>query len=147
MAILRTLRFALLCLFLCISRGQASSQYCHFQNPQEPIFFCVATSTRYNTSTDATDLFVTFAYEKSEYGGWGAIGLGSGMYGALMFVTYGKESHSDGEDLLLSFVELLHFFHNRADIIYFCRPCPQRQSRQVRAPGGNIMILDEQADT
>lgn len=57
----------------------------------------MASNTRHNISTGATDLFVTFGYEKSEHGGWASVGLGSGMYGALMFVTYAPESSNDGE--------------------------------------------------
>lgn len=95
---IRNFWLVLLCIFYHVSLGEfLSAQYCHSRTAQEPIPFCVATTTTYNTTTQATDLYVTFAYQKSLYGGWGAIGLGSGMYGALMFVTYGEELTEDGK--------------------------------------------------
>lgn len=97
MAFLRKFGFVFLCVFYHISIGESlSSQYCHSQTAKKPTPFCVATNTIYNTTTEATDLFVTFAYQQSLYGGWGAVGLGDSMFGALMFMTYATESNENG---------------------------------------------------
>lgn len=103
MALLRKSGFVILGLLYHVSLVESlAAQYCHSQTAQEPIPFCVATETTYNTTTQATDMSVTFAYQKSPYGGWGAIGLGDGMYGALMFVTYDESPKEDGNTYFLS---------------------------------------------
>lgn len=78
------------------SEGTAA-QYCHPESPQAPVVFCVAANTRLNTSTQATDLIVTFGHQRSPRGGWAAVGLGEGMFGALMFITYAQESSTDSK--------------------------------------------------
>lgn len=98
MAILRKACLAFLGLLCHISASAfLSAQYCHSLKVKESVPFCVAAITTYNTTTQGIDLSVTFAYQKSLHGGWGAIGLGDGMYGALMFVTYGEDSEKDGK--------------------------------------------------
>lgn len=103
MSILGKVFFVVLCLFCHVSIAKSlSQQYCHSPTTKEPIPFCVATKEIYNTTTEATDLFVTFAYQKSLYGGWGAIGIGDSMFGALIFMAYGEESEEDGKTISCS---------------------------------------------
>jgi hypothetical protein len=80
-----------------------SAQYCHSETPQAPVRFCLAANTRHNVSTQTTDLAITFGHERSPRGGWAAVGIGEGMYGALMFVTYAGTS-KDGKGSLRGYL-------------------------------------------
>lgn len=69
-----------------------TAQCCHPANLQAPVVFCVAANLWRNMSTQAIDLIVIFGHQRSPRGGWAAVGLGEGMFGALMFITYAQES-------------------------------------------------------
>lgn len=87
-----TILCAVLLCHIHFARG--SLQYCH-ENAQVPVHFCFAVETWRNTSTSATDLLVTLGYQRVFDGGWTAVGIGSGMFGALMFVEYAGEGRSE----------------------------------------------------
>lgn len=72
--------------------AQGSVQYCH-KDPSVPIHFCLAMNTGHNASSSSNNLLVTFGYQRVSQGGWTAIGLGSGMLGALMFVEYAEKGN------------------------------------------------------
>jgi len=65
----------------------ASVQYCH-EDKRVPVRFYLATETAFNSSTASTDVRLTFGYQRSSYGGWTAVGIGSEMRGAMIFVGY-----------------------------------------------------------
>ncbi|BFZ65026.1 hypothetical protein YB2330_006189 [Saitoella coloradoensis] len=67
----------LLSLFLCVS---AQVQYCSSSS------VCIALETHENSTTNAADLYFQISAQKSQ--GWGAMGIGDGMKGALMFILY-----------------------------------------------------------
>ncbi|KAH9985966.1 hypothetical protein F4779DRAFT_639293 [Xylariaceae sp. FL0662B] len=77
-----------------------SVQYCHHEVPQNPFTFCAAVNTHLNTTTSALDWAITFGYQRTRDAGWAALGIGSSMYGALMFITYTKEKST--KDLIIS---------------------------------------------
>lgn len=127
MSILGKFFLVVLCLFCHLSTGKSlSQQHCHSPTAKEPIPFCVATKEIYNTTTEATDLFVTFAYQKSLYGGWGAIGIGDSMFGALIFMTYGEESEEDGKTISCSSELIIDVLQYSLTNIYLSRPYSQR---------------------
>ncbi|KAH6648217.1 hypothetical protein BKA67DRAFT_579856, partial [Truncatella angustata] len=68
--------------------SMGSVQYCHNKSPQAPVYFCTAVSSWVNPSTSSVEWWVTFGVQRLGPEGWYAIGLGSGMYGALMFIVY-----------------------------------------------------------
>ncbi|KAK4441932.1 hypothetical protein QBC34DRAFT_364586 [Podospora aff. communis PSN243] len=72
----------------------ATVQYCH-EDTRIPVRFCMATETAFNTSTSKTDLRLTFGYQRSKYGGWSAVGIGSEMVGAIAFVCYMEHTSGD----------------------------------------------------
>ncbi|KAI5865667.1 hypothetical protein GGS23DRAFT_618823 [Durotheca rogersii] len=74
-----------------IGRAYGSTQYCH-NDARIPVHFCVAVQTSQNASTSSTDLYLTFGYSRSSYGGWTAVGLGNEMLGALIFAVYAETS-------------------------------------------------------
>ena len=83
------------CLLLAVSLGavNASLQYCH-ESSKLFVSFCVAVEAWHNTTTSYTDLLVTFGHQKyARNVGWTAFGLGNGMVGAIMFVTYAAEGN------------------------------------------------------
>lgn len=93
MSRLLALMTVLLCyLMLRVSSERMKGQYCHANTAEEPVAFCVTASTWYNESTQATDLALIFGHQRSPRGGWAAVGLGEGMFGALMFITYAQAS-------------------------------------------------------
>jgi len=65
--------------------SNAAVEHCH---DWDKVAFCMAVNRWQNISASSTDLVVTLGYQKSSYLGWMALGLGSGMIGALIFVTY-----------------------------------------------------------
>ncbi|KAJ5538941.1 eukaryotic cytochrome b561 domain-containing protein [Penicillium frequentans] len=66
---------------------QGLVQYCH-SDPSVPIHFCLAIETWQNTTSSSTDLLMTFGSQKVFQDGWIAVGLGSSMFGALIFAEY-----------------------------------------------------------
>lgn len=74
-------------LAICMGLAHAVVQYCNTK-PQVPVHVCISLQTWYNSSTESKDLLVTFGYQKYFDGGWTAVGLGSGMSGALIFVAF-----------------------------------------------------------
>ncbi len=87
----------LLTAHLSVLGSAASVQHCHVEtNEDAPIPFCIAVSTWENTSALATDLIVTFGYQRSSGKGWGAIGLGESMFPSLIFLVYGLQSENEG---------------------------------------------------
>lgn len=85
------------CLLLTTLLGTVSAalQYCH-ENSHTPVSFCVAIEAWKNTTTSHTDLLITFGHQRyAQDTGWTAFGLGNGMVGALMFVTYAAEGNGE----------------------------------------------------
>ncbi|KAK0620908.1 hypothetical protein B0T14DRAFT_604408 [Immersiella caudata] len=72
----------------------AAVQYCH-EDTRIPVRFCMATETTFNSSSSKTDLLLTFGYQRSDYGGWSAVGIGSEMRGAIAFIGYMEHSSGD----------------------------------------------------
>jgi hypothetical protein len=79
---------------LCAAFCAAAVQYCH-EDTRIPVRFCMATETAFNASTSKTDLRLTFGYQRSKYGGWNAVGIGSEMVGAIAFVGYMEHTSGD----------------------------------------------------
>lgn len=89
--------FLLVAHLLALGSLAASVQHCNVETDKTAaIPFCVAVSTWDNTSTLATDLVVTFGYQRTSGKGWGAVGLGEAMFPALIFMTYGLQSADEG---------------------------------------------------
>ncbi|CVK88322.1 uncharacterized protein FPRN_02220 [Fusarium proliferatum] len=76
-----------------------AAQYCQFEGSHHPLTLCAAVNSHQNSTTSSTDWIITFGYQRVQDAGWVALGIGSGMYGALMFVTYANKS---SRDLVLS---------------------------------------------
>ncbi|KAF5631051.1 eukaryotic cytochrome b561 domain protein [Fusarium sp. NRRL 25303] len=76
-----------------------AAQYCQFEGSHHPLTLCAAVNSHQNSTTSSTDWVITFGYQRAHEAGWVALGIGSGMYGALMFVTYANKS---SRDLVLS---------------------------------------------
>lgn len=80
---------------ICLSPVLAEPvQYCRRGSPGRPneeIDFCMGALMYQNASSNAHDLFVTMTVRRQENSalGWTAIGAGSTMKGALMFIVYG----------------------------------------------------------
>ncbi|RGP79546.1 eukaryotic cytochrome b561 domain-containing [Fusarium longipes] len=105
---------AYLLLFSLFGSAFGFAQYCHDPAPREHFAFCVAVDARLNASSSSTDLTVTFGYQKSNFGGWTAIGQGSGMYGALMFILGVSRGHFEPQpELSASLVETLSMKSNQ----------------------------------
>ncbi|KAF5024433.1 hypothetical protein F66182_3519 [Fusarium sp. NRRL 66182] len=77
-----------------------AAQYCQFEDGDHPLTLCAAVNARPNLTASSEDWSITFGYQRIQKRGWGALGIGSGMYGALMFVTYAAEKSP--QDLTLS---------------------------------------------
>ncbi|KAF4334295.1 integral membrane protein [Fusarium beomiforme] len=77
-----------------------AAQYCQFQGSHHPLTLCTAVNTHQNLTTSSADWSITFGYQRIHEAGWAAIGIGSGMYGSLMFVMYAKNKSS--KDPILS---------------------------------------------
>ncbi|OJJ02632.1 hypothetical protein ASPVEDRAFT_42136 [Aspergillus versicolor CBS 583.65] len=75
--------------------SQAASepvQYCRFgheNGPDASVDFCVGITTYKNVSSNDYDMYMTMHVTKSSAQGWNALGTGSTMAGALMFIVYG----------------------------------------------------------
>ncbi|KAK5998092.1 hypothetical protein PT974_00464 [Cladobotryum mycophilum] len=71
------------------------SQYCRFGLDKGEIDFCMAVSLYHNHSSSAHDLYLSLNVRRSGASddaaklGWTAVGTGSHMEGALMFIVYG----------------------------------------------------------
>ncbi|GFP58249.1 cytochrome b561 domain-containing protein At2g30890 [Trichoderma asperellum] len=96
-------------LFLLLTVVSATpSQYCLSGLPRDEVDFCMAVSLYHNHSTEAHDVYLSFAMRRSANSsgshalGWTAIGAGPQMAGSLMFVLYGDPESSDGADPTLS---------------------------------------------
>jgi hypothetical protein len=74
-------------LLLASPAAAAGVQYCH-----DKLQFCMAVSTKTNTTTQGRDIFVSLSAQPSENGGWTAVGIGQAMAGALMFLIYSDTS-------------------------------------------------------
>ncbi|KAF5229284.1 hypothetical protein FANTH_14274 [Fusarium anthophilum] len=72
-----------------------AAQYCQFEDSHHPLTLCVAVNNYQNSTSSSSDWIITFGYQRAHEAGWAALGIGSGMYGALMFVTYANKSSRD----------------------------------------------------
>ena len=80
-------------------------QFCKYGNPDKPnsvIDFCVGVTAHENATSSQHNLYITFTHTRHQASaaGWTAVGLGSIMDGALMFMVYGDPL--SGEDPLVS---------------------------------------------
>ncbi|KAL6892249.1 hypothetical protein GGI43DRAFT_413516 [Trichoderma evansii] len=96
-------------IFLLLTVVSATpSQYCLFGLPRDEADFCMAVSLYHNHSTEAHDIYLSFAIRRSASSngshalGWTAIGAGPQMAGSLMFVLYGDPESSDKANPTLS---------------------------------------------
>ncbi|KAF2139775.1 iron reductase domain protein, partial [Aplosporella prunicola CBS 121167] len=66
-------------------------QFCKHADPATDVNFCVAMTTHRNASTRAHDLYLTFTTTRHNASarGWTAVGPGTTMADALMFIVYG----------------------------------------------------------
>ncbi|KAH8717490.1 hypothetical protein HC256_002175 [Beauveria bassiana] len=76
--------------------AERSARHC-VEEGRKHINICVSFSTEANSTTGGTDFRLTFEHQRYSTGGWTAVGLGSGMYGALMLIAY---TGTDGEPVL-----------------------------------------------
>ena len=67
------------------------TQFCKHRGENGKAEMCFAINSFYNTSTDASDVYITLKTWrfKDSAKGWAAMGLGKMMTGALMFIIYG----------------------------------------------------------
>ncbi|KAF5596568.1 cellobiose dehydrogenase [Fusarium pseudocircinatum] len=72
-----------------------AAQYCQFEDSHHPLTLCAAVNIHANSTASSADWIITFGYQRVQDAGWVALGIGSGMYGALMFVTYANKSSRD----------------------------------------------------
>lgn len=80
---------------LASSSVQATpSQYCKFGHGGGEVDFCLGVSTHRNSSTNDHDIYLSLSVTRDSEIGWTAIGTGSLMADALMFIVYGDP---DGE--------------------------------------------------
>ncbi|MCJ1251797.1 hypothetical protein MMC30_009035 [Trapelia coarctata] len=80
-------------------------QFCKYGNSDRPnsvIDFCVGVTAHENATSSQHNLYITFTHTRyqASAAGWTAVGLGSIMDGALMFIIYGDPL--SGEDPLVS---------------------------------------------
>ncbi|KAH8880117.1 hypothetical protein GQ53DRAFT_614279, partial [Thozetella sp. PMI_491] len=59
------------------------------------ILLCISFDLWYNTTTESTDFLLTFDNQMFSSSGRTAVGLGNSMFGALMFVQFRGENHSE----------------------------------------------------
>ncbi|KAG5935856.1 hypothetical protein E4U53_000347 [Claviceps sorghi] len=87
----RLLRSSALALVLAASMlGRAEPvQYCQFGHEAGQVDFCLGISTHRNSSTSKHDMYLSLAVTRDSELGWTAVGAGSLMAGALMFIVYG----------------------------------------------------------
>ncbi|KAG5929790.1 hypothetical protein E4U42_004514 [Claviceps africana] len=64
-------------------------QYCRFGHEAGQVDFCLGISTHRNSSTSKHDMYLSLAVTRDSELGWSAVGAGSLMAGALMFIVYG----------------------------------------------------------
>ncbi|KAM3479872.1 hypothetical protein MY8738_005233 [Beauveria namnaoensis] len=76
--------------------AERSARHC-VEEGRKHINICVSFSTEANSTTGGTDFRLIFEHQRYSTGGWTAVGLGSGMYGALMLIAY---TGTDGEPVL-----------------------------------------------
>ncbi|KAL7951085.1 hypothetical protein V8C42DRAFT_308460 [Trichoderma barbatum] len=98
-------RLLLHLLFLLVTVSAVPSQYCIFGLPVDRIDFCMAVSLYHNHSTSAHDVYLSMAVRRSAKSndaslGWTAIGAGTQMAGALMFILYGDPEASEARPTL-----------------------------------------------
>ncbi|KAM3446617.1 hypothetical protein MY3296_009504 [Beauveria thailandica] len=74
-------------LLLRTADAKGSARHC-VEEGRKHINICVSFSTEANSTTEGTDVRLTFEHQRYSTGGWTAVGLGSGMYGALMLIAY-----------------------------------------------------------
>ena len=94
-----TLLMLLLYTIACLQCGFAPSnaepvQYCKYANDEQPdaeINFCMGLVMHQNLTSSSHDLYLSMTHTRfnGSNRGWTAIGLGSNMAGALMFIIYG----------------------------------------------------------
>ncbi|KAG6002677.1 hypothetical protein E4U21_002829, partial [Claviceps maximensis] len=75
-------------------------QYCRFGRETGHVDFCLGVTTHRNSSSGMHDLYLSLSVTRDHSdAGWTAVGTGSLMAGALMFVVYGDPA---GEQPVLS---------------------------------------------
>ncbi|OAA82016.1 Carbohydrate-binding domain family 9-like protein [Akanthomyces lecanii RCEF 1005] len=75
---------------LASSSVQATpAQYCRFGHGAGEVDFCLGVSTHRNSSTNYHDVYLSLSVTRDSDTGWTAVGAGSSMVGALMFIVYG----------------------------------------------------------
>ncbi|KAG5999235.1 hypothetical protein E4U54_001982 [Claviceps lovelessii] len=72
-------------------------QYCQFGHETGQVDFCLGITTHHNSSTSKHDLYLSLSVTRDSDVGWTAVGTGSLMAGALMFIVYGDPYASDGQ--------------------------------------------------
>lgn len=84
-----------LLLFVFLSAAN-TVQYCTDKWETSRVSFCVGASSSYDATSQAADVYLTLLASFKSKRGWGAIGVGERMSGALMFVTYPGTIEGDG---------------------------------------------------
>ncbi|TQV91043.1 integral membrane protein [Cordyceps javanica] len=72
-----------------VSVQATPGQYCRFGHATGEVDFCLGVLTHRNSSTSGHDIYLSLSITRDTEVGWTAVGTGSLMAGALMFVMYG----------------------------------------------------------